>query len=85
VEILIAKKGRLKRNTGRWLYGAETEEEGASETPKAPTKVEVVGAISPTSRKGEGKSGRHVKRNKCLAATVTKRKESRTRVKFAEI
>ena len=52
--------------------------------PKAPTKVVVVGAVSPTSRKGEGKSGRHVKRNKCLAATVTKRKETKTRV-VAEI
>ena len=41
MEILIAKKGRLKRN--RWLYGVETEEEGASETPKALTKVEVIG------------------------------------------
>jgi len=53
--------------------------------PKAPTKVEVVGAVSPTSRKGEEKSGRHVKRNKCLAATVMKRKERRTGVKFAEL
>ena len=73
MEILIAKKGRLKRNTGRWLYGAETEEEGASETPKAPTKVEVVG-YWPNVEKEVGERG-HVERNKCLAAMVTKRKE----------
>ena len=49
-------------------------EERARETPKAPTKVEVVG-YWPNVESGGGKSGRHMECNKCLAATVTKRKE----------
>ena len=49
-------------------------EERARETPKAPTKVEVVG-YWPNVERGGGKSGRHMERNKCPAATVMKRKE----------
>ena len=58
------------------LWRRNGEVERASETPKAPTKVEVVGQLAQRREKG-GQSDRHVKRNKCLAATVTKRKKSR--------
>jgi hypothetical protein len=72
-EILIAE-WKSKRN--RWLYGAENgREKGASEVPRAPTKIEVVRQFNPMSRKRcRKKRSRHAKRNKCLAATVTKRK-----------
>ena len=56
------------------LWRRNGEVERASETPKAPTKVEVVG-YWPNVERGGGKSGRHMGRNKCLAATVTERKE----------
>ena len=70
-EIQIAKKGKTK--TEQVALWRQNGEERASEMPKAPTKVEVVGQLA-QRRKGGGQSDRHVKRNKCLAATVTKRK-----------
>jgi hypothetical protein len=44
--------------------------------PEAPTKVEVVRQLAQRREIGGGKR-RHVERNKCLAAMVTKRKNRR--------
>jgi hypothetical protein len=78
-----SKSLKGKGKTEQVALWRQNGEERARETPKAPTKVDVVG-YWPNVERGGGKSGRHMERNKCLAATVTKRKETTTRV-VAEI
>jgi len=48
---------------------------GANKEPRTPIKVKVVGSLA-QRREGGGGKQRHVERNKILAATMRKRKET---------